>query len=337
MKRLLPFVIVVTTAVAALLIIIVQPQQTTLQKKRLKDMRQFLLAQTDPPPFPPPFDFHNCDAYMRQDPLYYYSACEGWRSNSSRDPLSDADRSDSLRDRNDLNAVRQQRLESECLAVFDQSSFGAVRGRYGLPNTTRTIVHQICLLAENARVGKQGSFDLDVANRAILTERDFALINTPGFENQTMENYITNTVNPYLKDILGVMEKFSMVTATHAYLINPLPYIIGRNGLHEKLVALIEKYIIKSEAPVAEKLPAPDTNKVAEISLPAVGIPVASAAPKNSIIRAVNAFIKILKESILNIRERGPKRRAAQNTQSKNYFQETKELIRYFHKLRQKN
>lgn len=318
MKRLLPFTIVFTTALAALLVIVVQPQQTALHKKRLKDMRQFLLAQTNPP--------LDCVLYLQEGHPEYYSACMGWQGDSPSNPLNNSGGNS-----NDGNqGTLTQTKESECLNVFDQSPFGPLRKTAGLPNTTRLFVNQICSYAENAIIGKYGSADLDAANRAIIKERDFALINTPAPDNQIAENYITKTVNEYLKDIRDAINEFAGFTANASYLSDPLPYIIGMNdSLHQKIVAIIQKYAQRSETP------APQENKIEKTLTPAQAIPVQPAASENIVVRAINKFIRILKANLLRtIREFSPQRRIFKTGTHNPKIISTKDLLRYYHDVR---
>lgn len=337
MKRLLPFSIIITTALAALLVIVIQPQQTAVQKKRLKDMRQFLLAQTDSP-------YADCSIYMQEHPEHY-SACVGWQSNNLNSPSSNDDSNSSGNSQSALTLTQ----ELECLQFLHQSSFDPVWQQYGMPNANPTNmqlkIKEICAYLQSA-VGDRGGIDIIALNAATKKIKDIVYVflrNTPGPNTKqpfVFDAYIQAIAYPYIKKGHTIIKEFANQTLTNPYLISisldipPYysPYI-------EKLEKDLTSLIVKPEMPEAEKTPAQQENKIAETLTPALvaPAPVQPTAPENIVVHAINKFIRILKENLLRaIRGLKPQRRIFNAGMRNPKIIPNKTLQQYYHKVRLK-
>lgn len=330
MKRFLPFTIMMTTVLAALLVIVVQPQQTAVQKKRLKDMRQFLLAQTDHP-------YADCDIYMQEHPEYY-SACIGWQNDDLNSPTRNYDSNRN----NDSQGTLTPAKELECLQFLHKSSFDPVWQQYGMPNANPTNmqlkIKEICAYLQ-VSTGDRGGVDTIALNAAAQKIKAIVyafLRNTPGPDKKQpffFDAYIKEIAYPYIQKGHAIIKEFAHFTLTNPYLISISldisPYYSPSIEKLEKDLALL---IQKPETPVVEKTPAPQENRATKIPPPALATPAQPVISTNIVIRTINKFIKALKEGFLNIRERGPQRRALSRTNlnTKQFNRNIEKLLRYF-------
>ena len=304
MKRLLPFIIVVTTVLAALLVIVIQPQQTAVHKKRLKDMRQFLLAQT-----PPLYcdSFSNAETY---DP--HYSACP------PPSTLPDSEIISGGGSQGGLTSTQQ----NACFDEFHASPFWKLIGETsGLPATNPTNMYstiiQICGYIQNAITGKYGgdAITLNDANKEIERVSNAFLRATPGSD--------TKTAYEYLKQGRDIMQKFTATTLTNEYIIMPSPYVIN---LERDLTNLIKK----------PATPASQENKITITLTPPPPLPIQpqSVPPENSIVRTIHTFIKKIKESLSVLREHGRDRRMFKaRVDNKKFRTDYERLILYFRQM----
>lgn len=327
----------ITTALAALLVMVVQPQQTAVHKKRLKDMRQFLLAQTD-------FPYADCNIYMQEYPEHY-SACVGWHSNNPNSPSDNYNNNSSSGGQGTLTPTQ----ELECLQFLHESSFDPVWQQYGMPNANPTNmqlkIKELCAYLQ-VSTGDRGGIDTVALNAAAKKIRAIVyafLRNTPGPDTKQpfiFDAYIKEIAYPYIHKGHAIIKEFAHVTVTNPYLISislavsPYysPYI-------EKLEKDLANLIQKPETPVVEKTPAPQENTAIKTPPPVLTTITKPAAPENIVVRAIhtiNKFIQTLRKNLRILREHGPQLlRFKTETKNQKIISNTT-LRQYYHNLRLK-
>ena len=275
--RIVSYALLVATTAAVLLVMIIQPREATLRKKKLKDMRQFLVAQT-------------CG------PGGMYGGCAPSPLSPSGGGSSPAGSSGatSSGNENGISDEEKKRITTECLEHLSSSGYAEVLRQYGWFTNIFNSAVNACKDAYRATQERHGSsalslvYALLVKNTSPIGMLYQALEKTPApKKGQSTGDYIDVSKEgaaKYLGCVETTMHYFFTITSVIAkYLTDPLPYITIKDAAeHNKQDPL---KVTSVEEELVACLPAePKLEEVAVIVEPAVKktepAPQAKAAPQ---------------------------------------------------------